>query len=422
MTEKKQQNDLGITRRQALKKISFIAGGAAAALTAPKIPLLANAASKPIKVGVISPLSGAWTVYGKAHIAGFQLGVDEINAAGGVLGRQIELKIGDSKTEPRIVVEQANRLIRQERVDYLAGTFSSAERNAAAPVITSANKVLLYPTFYEGQEQEYYPGVCNKNIFMFGPEPTQQVWPFLEYMIDKFGKKFFLIGSDYAWPRVTNLVTKRKLKELGGQVVGEVYIPFNTPQYESVLRQIRSSGANIIFHTLTGSDTINFRRQLVETGMKKDIVLWTVDDEEVVTTGLGPEASAGDYVSFDYFMTLKNPNNKSFLKRFRKKFGTDALMNTVGVAMYNAAHMSAMAIKKTGEVSTEGLREGLKNLTFDKAPQGTVRMRALDNQMVLPSYLMRVRENWTNFDDMFEEVMALKTVEPLDARCKTLPL
>ncbi|MFH0789338.1 MAG: substrate-binding protein [Pseudomonadota bacterium] len=422
MKEKKQQKESDITRRNALKKIGLIGGGIAATLAAPRIPLLANASSKPIKVGVISPLSGAWTVYGKAHSAGFQLAVDEINDAGGVLGRKIELEIADSKTEPRIVVEQANRLIRQEKVDFLAGTFSSAERNAAGPVVKSANKILLYPTFYEGQEQNYYPGVCNKNIYMFGPEPTQQVWPFLEYMIKKFGKKFFLIGSDYAWPRVTNLVTKRKLEKVGGQVVGEVYIPFNTPQYESVLRKIRASSANIIFHSLTGSDTINFRRQLAETGMKKDMILWTVDDEEVVTTGLGPEASAGDYVSFDYFMTLKNPNNESFLKRFRKKFGNDALMNTVGVAMYNAAHMAAMAIKKTGKVSTEALREGLKELTFDKAPQGTVRMRGLDNQMVLPSYLMRVRKGWTNFDDMFEEVQSLKSVEPLDARCKPLPL
>ncbi len=204
MKEKKQQKESDITRRNALKKIGLIGGGIAATLAAPRIPLLANASSKPIKVGVISPLSGAWTVYGKAHSAGFQLAVDEINDAGGVLGRKIELEIADSKTEPRIVVEQANRLIRQEKVDFLAGTFSSAERNAAGPVVKSANKILLYPTFYEGQEQNYYPGVCNKNIYMFGPEPTQQVWPFLEYMIKKFGKKFFLIGSDYAWPRVTN--------------------------------------------------------------------------------------------------------------------------------------------------------------------------------------------------------------------------
>jgi urea transport system substrate-binding protein len=399
-------------------------GAAAASVASLAAPALLRSArgETPIRVGLISPLTGAWTVYGKAHSAGFELGVDEVNAAGGVLGRKFEIVVGDSKTEPRIVVEQANRLIRQERVDFLAGTFSSAERNAAGPVVTSANKVLLYTTFYEGQEQQYAPGVCNRNIFMFGPEPTQQVWPHMEHMMQNFGKKFFMIGSDYAWPRVTNDVTKRKLQELGGEVVGELYIPFNTPQYDSALRQIRDSKANIIFHTLTGSDTVNFRKQFVAAGMNKDFTLWTVDDEEVVTSGLGPDVSAGTYVSFDYFMTIKEPNNEAFLKRFREKFGSNALMNTVGVAMYNAAHMAALAIAKTGKVTTDSLREGLKDLQFDKAPQGTVTMRGRDNQMVLPSYLMRVRTGWTSVNDMFEEVRHIPSVTPVDARCNRLPL
>jgi urea transport system substrate-binding protein len=409
-----------ITRRAALHTIGATTALATGALAAPAIIRRASA-QDPIRVGVISPLTGAWTVYGKAHSAGFQMAVDEINEKGGVQGRPIEIVLGDSKTEPRIVVEQANRLIRQERVDFLAGTFSSAERNAAGPVVTSANKILLYPTFYEGQEKEYYPGVCNQNIFMFGPEPTQQVWPHMQYMMDNFGKKFFMIGSDYAWPRVTNLVTKRKLEELGGEVVAEVYIPFNTPQYESVLRDIRASGADIIFHSLTGSDTVNFRRQYAAAGMKDDFAFWTVDDEEVVTSGLGPEVSQGDYVSFDYFMTIAHPNNKAFLERFRAKFGQDALMNTVGVAMYNAAYMAAAAIEKTGEVSTDALREGLRGMTFEDGPQGPVRMREIDHQMVVPSYLMRVREGWTSVSDMFEEVQSFESVEPLDARCD-LPL
>ncbi len=413
-------NRPGATRRAVLKTLGASTALAAGTLAAPAI-IRRPAAQEPIRVGVISPLTGAWTVYGRAHSAGFEMAVDEINEKGGVLGRPLEVVLGDSKTEPRIVVEQANRLIRQERVDFLAGTFSSAERNAAGPVVTSANKILLYPTFYEGQEKEYHPGVCNPNIFMFGPEPTQQVWPHLEYMMENFGNKFFMIGSDYAWPRVTNLVTKRKLDELGGEVVGEVYIPFNTPQYESVLRDIRDSGADIIFHSLTGSDTVNFRRQYAAAGMKDDFTFWTVDDEEVVTSGLGPEVSEGDYVSFDYFMTIEHPNNKSFLERFKAKFGQDALMNTVGVAMYNAAHMAAKAIEQTGEVSTDALREGLRGMTFDDAPQGPVRMREIDHQMVVPSYLMQVREGWTDVNDMFQEVQSFESVEPLDARCD-LPL
>ena len=410
-----------VSRRSVLKGMALTTGLAGVSLAAPGI-LRSARGEAPIKIGLISPLTGAWTVYGRAHSAGFELAVDEINAAGGVLGRKVEIVTGDSKTEPRIVVEQANRLIRQDGVDFLAGTFSSAERNAAGPVVTSARKVLLYPTFYEGQEQRYYPGVCNKDIFMFGPEPTQQVWPHMEYMIKQFGKNFFMIGSDYVWPRVTNEFTKEKLKELGGQVAGELYIPFNTPQYESALRQIRDSKANIIFHTLTGSDTVNFRKQFVAAGMNKDFTLWTVDDEEVVTSGLGPDVSAGAYVSFDYFMTIKNPNNEAFLQRFRAKFGKDALMNTVGVAMYNAAHMAAMAIGKTGKVTTDSLRDGLKDLSFDRAPQGKVTMRAIDNQMVLPSYLMRVRPGWTSVNDIFEEVQHFEAVTPANARCKSLPL
>ena len=322
----------------------------------------------------------------RAHSAGFQMAVDEINEKGGVLGRPIEIVLGDLKTEPRIVVEQANRLIRQERVDFLAGTFSSAERNAAGPVVTSANKILLYPTFYEGQEKEYYPGVCNENIFMFGPEPTQQVWPHMQYMMDNFGKKFFMIGSDYAWPRVTNLVTKRKLEELGGEVVAGLH-PL---QYAAIrigaARHPRLRRGHHL-HSLTGSDTVNFRRQYAA-GMKDDFIFWTVDDEEVVTSG--GRKSQGDYVSFDYFMTIEHPNNKAFLERFRAKFGQDALMNTVG-AMYNAAYMAAAAIEKTGEVSTDALREGLRGMTFDDGPQGPVRMREIDHQMVVPSYLMRAR-------------------------------
>lgn len=407
---------LSASRRNFLKTT----GLAAAAIAAPAIIRPARAAD-PIRIGVISPLTGAWTVYGKAHLSGFELAVEEINAAGGVLGRQIEIVVGDSKTEPRIVVEQANRLIRQEGVDFLAGTFSSAERNAAGPVVRAADKILLYPTFYEGQEKEYFPGVCNPNIFMFGPEPTQQVWPHLEYMTNKYGKKFFMIGSDYAWPRVTNQVTKQKLQELGGEVVGEVYIPFNTPQYESVLRDIRNSGADIIFHSLTGSDTVNFRQQFAAAGMQEDFVIWTVDDEEVVTSGLGPEVSKNAYVSFDYFMTIDTPNNKAFLEKFKAKFGDDALVNTVGVGMYNAAHMAALAIAKAGEVSTDALRENLKGIVFDKAPQGKVTMRENDNQAILPSYLMKVRDNWTSVNDMFEEVQSIEQAIPLDARCD-LPL
>ena len=407
-----------ISRRGILTGATALAG--VAAIARPNIITSARAAEN-IRVGIISPLTGAWTVYGKAHISGFELAVDEINAGGGVNGRQIELVVGDSKTEPRIVVEQANRLIRQENVDFLAGTFSSAERNAAGPVVQQSGKLLMYPTWYEGQSKEFFPGVCNKNIFMFGPEPSQQVWPHVEYVMKNHGKKFFLIGSDYAWPRETNKMFKEKFAEFGGEVGGEVYIPFNTPEYESVLRDIKSSGANVVFHSLTGSDTVNFRRQFVAAGMNKDIAIWTVDDEEVVTSGLGPDVSAGTYVSFDYFMSIDTPNNKAFLEALFKKYGKDTLMNTVGVGMYNAAHMLAQAIAAAGSTDTDKVRDALGGSTFAKAPQGSLTMQKEDHQAILPSYLMKVRQGWTGVNDMFEQVQFFDAVKPVPAKCD-LPL
>ncbi len=417
----------GLDRRNLLKAGMY--GASAFALPpllsacAPKSSNSGNGGSGdgPIRVGVISPLSGAWTVYGKAHSAAFELAVEEINAAGGTLGREWEVVIADSKTEPQVVTEQANRLVREEQVDFLAGTFSSAERNAAAPVATQADKLLLYPTFYEGQSQQFYPGVCNPNIFMFGPEPSTQVWPHMEFMVKNHGGKFFMIGSDYVWPKETNRLTKQRLQELGGSVVGEVYIPFNTPQYGSVISQIRRSGADVVFLTLTGSDTVNFRRQFAAAGMKDDFVVWTVDDEEATTSGMGPETTEGDYVSFDYFWTIDTPNNRKFREKIKAKYA-DVIMSTVGVGMYNAAHMTAKAIEEAGEVSTEGIAAALEGMTFDGAPQGSLTMRAEDHQAVLPSYLAQAEPNWTSPDDMFKVVQQVDSVEPVSAQCDNLPL
>jgi len=416
----------GFDRRALLKAGLFGAGALAApSLLSACSPKSASGGAGgdrgPIRVGVISPLSGAWTVYGKAHSAGFQLAVDEINAAGGTLNRKWEIVLADSKTEPQVVTEQANRLVREQQVDFLAGTFSSAERNAAAPVTTQANRLLLYPTFYEGQNQKFYPGVCNPNIFMFGPEPSEQVWPHLEYVVKRHGGKFFMIGSDYVWPRETIRLTKQKLGELGGSVVGEVYIPFNTPQYGSVIDQIRRSGANVVFLTLTGSDTVDFRRQFAAAGMKKDFVVWTVDDEEAATSGIGPEATAGDYVAFDYFWSIDTPNNQKFRAKIKARF-PDVIMSTVGVAMYNAAHMTAKAIEKAGNVRTDSIRAALEDITFDDAPQGSVTMRGLDHQAVLPSYLVRVQPTWTSPDNMFTVVHKVDKVIPETPQCDNLPL
>ena len=279
-----------LTRRDTLKALGASTAIAAGSLAAPAI-IRTAAAADPIKVGVISPLTGAWTVYGKAHSAGFQLAVDEINAAGGVLGRPLEVIIGDSKTEPRIVVEQANRLIRQERVDFLAGTFSSAERNAAGPVVTAANKILLYPTFYEGQEQGVLPRRLQQEHLHVRPRADPAG-------VAAHGTHGERTREEVLHDRIRLRVAARDQPRHQAQSSRSSAARWSARStFHSTRRSTNwccarsgSSGADIIFHSLTGSDTVNFRQQFAAAGMKQG--LHPVDGGRRGGGHLGPRAGS----------------------------------------------------------------------------------------------------------------------------------
>lgn len=375
--------------------------------------------SGPVRVGVLSPLSGAWTVYGEAHRRGFELAMEEVNENGGINGRDVEVLVEDTQTDPSTVTEKTQQLIRQDDVDVLAGTFSSASRNAAAPVVTQEDTVLLYPTFYEGQDQENFPGTCNDLLFMFGIVPSQQAAPWMDFMTSEHGSNFYMVGSDYVWPRFTNERVKQSLEELGGNVVGEEYIPLGTSDFGSVLSRISNSDADIVFGTLTGTDTIAFAKQFYSRGLNEEFTYWTVDDEEFATQGKGPGASRGTYVSFDYFQTIDTDLNNQFVDKVKSEYGEDAGMDTVGAAMYNAGHMFANAANEVGGVGTDDVIDGLEGLSYT-GPQGEVTMREEDHQMVLPSYLVQVPDDWSDSDDfegMFEIIDQQESVTPSTANC-----
>jgi len=409
-------DSVALTRRNYLRATVASAGTAALAGCTGAISGGSGGSSGPVKVGVLSPLSGAWTVYGRAHKRGFEMAAREVNNEDGINGRDIELVVEDTKTDPKTVTEKAQKVIRQDNVDIVAGTFSSASRNAAAPVITQEDTILLYPTFYEGQDQENSPGTCNDLIFMFGPVPSQQAGPWMDRMTSEHGKKFYMVGSDYVWPQVTNQRVKSALDELGGSVVNEEYIPLGTSDFGSVISRISNSDADIVFGTLTGTDTIAFAKQFYNRGLQNEFTYWTVDDEEFATKGKGPEASVGTYVSFDYFQTIDTDQNNSFIKEVKNEYGSDAGMDTVGAGMYNAGRMFAKAANEAGSVATDDVIGGLEGLEHT-GPQGPVKMREKDHQMVLPSYLTRVKKSWTSFENMFETLDEQNSVTPQTANC-----
>src|SRR3989475_1505568 len=381
-----------------------------------------RAAQGSIRIGFLSRAfpPAIPTVNDSPIARGFLLAVDELNARGGVLGRPIEVALGDYTSDPKNVAAWATRLL-QEKVDVLAGPVTSAERNAVGPIVSGADKLLLYGSFYEGQDQEHFPGVCNKLIFMFGPEPSQQFVPHLDYIIQRHGRVFYGLGSDYVWPRVVLRRLRAALETRGGRLVAEEYFPLGGQKdFEPVLERIRSSGAAVVFGALALPDNVTFARQFYQAGIDQKLAYWALADHEATTRAKGTQASAGTYSSFDYFMAVQTPENQAFLKRLRDKYGPDAVMNTIGVAMYNAAHMFARAAEQAGSLDTDKLVSALEGIRA-RGPQGEVYMRAKDHQIVVPSYLARARKEWKGFEDMFDIVRSTGLVEPTEANC-TFPL
>lgn len=360
--------------------------------------------SNPIRIGLLSPLSGAWTVYGTAHQRGFEIAIDQVNADGGVNGREIEIITEDYETDPQLATQQAQQLIRQDDVDVLAGSFSAASRNAVMNVANQEGIILLFPTFYEGQLQEEYPGMCNELLFNFGPTPDQQAGPWIEQMISEHGSSIYYIGSDYSWPRIWRDQLERMLDERGindYEFVNTEFMPFGTEDFSATYSSIQNTDPDIVFSTLTGNNAGNFMSGFYSRGLKEDYTYWTMNDEEFTTEGLGPEASAGTYQSFDYWHTLDTEVNNRLIDDLHSKYGEEAGMNTVGAAMYNGGIAWAKAANEVGSIATDDMIPGLEGIEWE-GPQGTITMREQDHQAMLPSYHAQTRENWSGFNDMFE--------------------
>jgi urea transport system substrate-binding protein len=360
--------------------------------------------SEPITVGLLTPLSGAWTVYGRAHKRGFEIAIDQVNAEGGVNGREIEVVVEDYETDPKLATEKAQKLARRDDVDVFAGSFSAASRNAVMNVANQESLILLFPTYYEGQIQEAYPGMCNELLFNFGPTPDQQAGPWVEQMVEDHGSSIYYIGSDYSWPRIWRDQRERILNErdiTGYEFVSTDFIPFGTSDFSSVFSNIENTDPDMIFSTLTGNNAGNFMSAFHSRGMKEDYTYWTMNDEEFTTNGIGTEASAGTYQSFDYFQMIDNEVNNQLVETVKSEYDSEAGMNSVGAAMYNGGIAWAKAANEAGSIETDDVIPALEGIEWE-GPQGTITMREKDHQALLPSYHARTTENWSDFSDMFE--------------------
>ncbi|BCX12673.1 MAG: urea ABC transporter substrate-binding protein [Thermosynechococcus sp.] len=325
-----------------------------------------------IKVGILHSLSGTMAISEKSVVDATQLAIEQINQAGGVLGKQIQPILEDGASDWPTFAEKATKLIDQDKVVAVFGCWTSASRKAVLPVFESKNHMLWYPVQYEGQE-------CSKNIFYTGAAPNQQIEPAVDWLLQNKGKKFFLVGSDYVFPRTANTIIKAQLAAKGGETVGEDYLPLGNTEVTPIITRIRNAlpDGGVIFNTLNGDSNVAFFKQLQGAGLTPDkypTMSVSIAEEEV--QAIGVEYLKGQYAAWNYFMTVDTPENKSFVEAFKAKFGQNRVTNDPMEAAYIAVHLWKQAVEQAGTADDlEKVRQAAIGQTFN-APEGPVKMFA----------------------------------------------
>ncbi|QQE63750.1 urea ABC transporter substrate-binding protein [Leptolyngbya sp. BL0902] len=327
------------------------------------------AGGETVKVGILHSLSGTMAISETTVVDAEKLAIKEINAAGGVLGRQIEAVVEDGASDWPTFAEKAEKLIDQDQVSVVFGCWTSASRKAVLPVFESKDHMLWYPVQYEGQE-------CSKNIFYTGAAPNQQIEPAVDWLLENKGRDFFLVGSDYVFPRTANTIIKEQLAAKGGNTVGEDYLPLGNTEVTPIITKIRAALPNggVIFNSLNGDSNVAFFKQLQGAGMGPDlypVMSVSVAEEEV--RQIGPEFLVGHLASWNYFMTVETPENAKWVADFKAEFGDDRVTNDPMEAAYIMVYLWKQAVEAAGTFDIPEVRAAAYGQSM-AAPEGPVTM------------------------------------------------
>ena len=350
--------------------------------------------SKTVKVGILHSLSGTMAISETSVRDAELLAINEINAAGGVLGKQIQVIQEDGASEPQIFAERARKLIQNDKVATIFGCWTSASRKAVKPVVEETGALLWYPVQYEGME-------ASPNIMYMGAAPNQQAVPAVEFCASQFGKNIFLVGSDYVFPRTANKIIKAQLKNIGGSVAGEEYTPMGHTDFATIVSKIQAAKPDCIINTLNGDSNVAFFKQLTDAGItSSSIPVMSFSSAEVEDGGVGIENLEGHYVAWNYYQTTKTAENTAFVSAYKKAYGEKRVTDDPIEAGYIGVYLWAKAAEKAGSFDVEKIRAAAKGISFD-APEGKVMLDG-DNQHIYKP----VRIGRINKSGLIDEVWA----------------
>ena len=361
-------------KRRDMLKLSAVAAAAMIGTS----PLAMAQSKEPIKVGILHSLSGTMAISETSLKDVALMTIDEINKSGGVLGRKLEPVVVDPASNWPLFAEKARQLITNDKVAVTFGCWTSVSRKSVLPVYEELNSLLFYPVQYEGEEM-------SKNVFYTGAAPNQQAIPAVEYLMSKEGggaKRFFLLGTDYVYPRTTNKILRAFLKSKGvaDKDIEEVYTPFGHSDYQTIVANIKKfsqGGKTAVISTINGDSNVPFYKELGNAGLKaKDVpvVAFSVGEEEL--RGIDTKPLVGHLAAWNYFMSVKNPENEAFKKQWAAWVkannlpgGDKRVTNDPMEATYVGIHMWAQAVKKAGTTNPDKVRAAMYGQTF-KAPDG----------------------------------------------------
>ncbi len=355
---------------------------------------------KYVKVGILHSLTGTMSISEVGVRDAELLAIKELNEAGGVLGCQIKIVEEDGKSNPRMFAEKARKLLEEDKVATIFGCWTSDSRKAVKKVVEEDYGLLWYPVQYEGFE-------ASPNIMYMGAAPNQQVVPAIDYCITNIGKRIYLLGSDYIFPRTANAIIKAQLKNNGGTCVGETYVPMHEADFSQVIKEIQKLKPDVIINTLNGNSNQSFFSQLKYSGIDADtipVMSFSVSDSEIKSIGI--EKLKGHYVAWNYFESTASAKNTRFVSAYKKEFGQNKAVGDPEEAAYIAVNLWASACTRAGTFDVEPVRIAAKGLTYI-APEGMVTLEGSNQHLNKITRIGKINENG-QIDELYSSEAAVR--------------
>ncbi|HCB02975.1 MAG TPA: urea ABC transporter substrate-binding protein [Nocardioides sp.] len=368
-------------------------GDDASAEASPAAESCVDTSGDTVKLGFLNSLTGGMAISEKTVSNVLHMAADEINADGGIMGKQIEYIQEDGATDWPTFAEKTEKLLTEDCVAAIFGGWTSSSRKAVKPVVERLNGLFFYPVQYEGLES-------SPNIYYTGATTNQQIIPAMDFLKSQGVKTLFLAGSDYVFPRTANAIIKLYAEELGIEIVGEEYVPLDKDDWTTQVAKIVKAKPDFVFNTINGSSNVGFIKAYYDAGLTPDttpIISVSIAEEEA--PAMGHEVT-GNYASWNYFQSLDTPNNPKFIEDWKAYPGSSGVTSDPMEAAYISMYLYKAMVEKAGSFDVDKVNAAADGITFD-APEGTVTLNGENHHISKPGHIGQI-----NADNQFDIVWA----------------